>query len=409
MAAGRRADQEADVGIFHADEDFDAQLQRTLGAAHHGCADVGEAIAVAGQVAAGDYDGWWTAWSAAAQRCEDQGTAQAAAGRTASARTSLLKACEYWRQAFFFLRHDIDDDRVQQGWQAHRRTFVAATPLLGVHVTPFDLSPADGVAVRGYLIAPDETGTERPTVVAPAGYDSMAESGWAVTGAAVLDRGWNACLYEGPGQGAVLYQQRLALRPDWEVVQQPLLDWLVGQKGVDAGRIAVVGRSFAGYLAARGAAGDARVRALVLDPGQYDFLSRMVPGKFDQATWDRVEAGDADIEHDLQGLLGDPHGREWFGARMATLGATTVAEFMRRQVTCTLEGVVDQITCPVLLTEGEGDFAAQTDLLAQHLPTAPDIRRFTIAEGAGGHCEGMGATLWELEAMDWLAGHLDPT
>ncbi len=107
------------------------------------------------------------------------------------------------------------------------------------------------------------------------------------------------CFGDGPGQGGMLYEQRVPMRPDFETVLTPVIDWVSKQPGVDAQRLAVVGRSFAGYLAPRAAAFEKRLAALVCDPGQVEFVSRIVPKMFDEATWQRVLAGDAALDKKL--------------------------------------------------------------------------------------------------------------
>lgn len=391
---------------FVDDPDMDAQLGRSLAAAHHACADVGEVLALAERLVPGDLDRWHDEWAALAARCEAEGRERLLAGHHGSARTSLLKASEYWRQAFYFARTDLDDPRLAAGWHAHRSCFQAALPLLEGTPTLVDL-PIDGSTARGYLVLPPGDGPHR-VVLAPCGYDSTAEAGWAATGAGALAHGWGFCTFEGPGQGGMLYDHRVPMRPDWEVALRPALDWLVDHEGVDTDRIAVVGRSFAGYLAARGVIGDERVAALVLDPGQHDFLSRMVPARLDEATWRRVADHDPEVEADLEHLLDTDHGRTFYGPRMTTLGADTVAEFLRRQATYALDGLEPGLDCPVLLTEGEGDPVAQTDEVADWFGDRAEVHRFPAAEGAGGHCSGLGATVWEGVVFDWLDRHVDP-
>ncbi len=261
----------------------------------------------------------------------------------------------------------------------------------------------EGTPVAGYLVRPDDSSTARPTLLFPAGYDSTAEAGWAASGYMALARGWNALIFEGPGQGGALYEHRVPMRPDYETVLGPVVDWLTQQPGVDGASLVLVGRSFAGYLAPRGASAEHRLAALVCDPGQYDFASRMVGKMVDEQTWEKVLDGDPSTDEQLQGLLDSPRNAEWFGARMATMGARTVGEFLRLQPHYSLEGRAEAIACPTLLTEGEGDFGAQTDLLAAHLTCPTSVHRFTAASGAGGHCEGLGATLFEEVACDWIA------
>ena len=122
--------------------------------------------------------------------------------------------------------------------------------------------PYDSTTLNGYLFTPDDAGEARPTVIFPCGYDSTAEAGWANVPAAV-ERGYNALVFEGPGQGDSLYTQRLFLRPDFEHVLNPVLDWLVTRPEAHPDALVLIGRSFAGYLAPRAACFDHRLAALV--------------------------------------------------------------------------------------------------------------------------------------------------
>lgn len=392
--------------VFTDDAEMDAQLGRTLIAAHARAADLGEALATAARITPGDYDSWGDEWAATARVAQAAGEAALAAGHTVTAAGALLRASEYWRQSFFFHRHDLDAPRLQEGWAAHRDTFRAALPLLGLDVVVAEI-PFEGARLGGYLLrAPRSRAARgsgaRPVVIAPCGFDSTAEAGYVATGYMALRHGYDVLVVEGPGQGGVLYDQRIGMRPDYEVVLRAIVDWLVAQDDVDASRLSVVGRSFGGYLAPRGVAGEPRIAALVADPGQYDLVSRIVGHQFDEATWQRILAADPEQEVALDALLEDPHGREYYGARMATMGASTLGEFLRMQPGYTLEHSIEGIRCPVLVTEGEGDFASQSDRLAAALTAPVTHHRFSIDSGGGGHCEGLGATLFEDLVFDWL-------
>ena len=49
--------------LYFDDEAFDGQLQRSVGKADSGMANVGECLAIAGQITPGDRDSWYRAWS----------------------------------------------------------------------------------------------------------------------------------------------------------------------------------------------------------------------------------------------------------------------------------------------------------------------------------------------------------
>ena len=86
-------------------------------------------------------------------------------------------------------------------------------------------------------------------------------------GAAALERGWNALIFEGPGQGANLFLRNQPFIPDWERVITPVVDFLRGRPEVDKRRISLVGQSFGGYLTVRPASREHRLAGLVPDPG----------------------------------------------------------------------------------------------------------------------------------------------
>lgn len=394
--------------VYFDDAEMDGQFGRTIIAANSASADAGEAFATAARITPGDYGSWFDEWSATATRCQERGEAALAAGRRVSARQAFLRATEYWRQAIYFVRHDLDDPRLQAGWAAHRAAFRRALPLFDEEVVTVDL-PFEGASLAAYFFrSPNPRSTEagRPVVLAPCGYDSTAEAGWSANGYMALKHGYDFLVWEGPGQGGMLYDQRVPMRPDFETVLAPVVDWLVAQPDVDPARLALIGRSFGGYLGPRGASGEPRISALVCDPGQYDFVSRLVGRMFDEATWQLILSADPKTDADMQGLLDDPHQQEWMGARMTTMGATgptSVGDFLRMQPAYTLEGRIGSITCPVLVTEGEGDFASQSQRLFDELTTEhKTFLRFAEADGAGGHCEGLGATLFEEAVYDWL-------
>jgi pimeloyl-ACP methyl ester carboxylesterase len=395
------------VKILLDDTDMDAQLGRTLIAVSAEAADLGEVMTTAARVTDGDYDSWFSEWSATAAVAQTLADEALRGGHVVTARKAYLRASEYWRQAFFFIRHDIDDERLQHAWQQHRATFRAALPLLDCHAVTAEI-PYDGVTMTGYLFRPADADTPRPTVMAPCGFDSTAEAGYVATGYMALPRGYNFFVFEGPGQGGTLYQHRRTFRPDFEVPFAEAFRWLLGQDGVHPHAVIVMGRSFGGYLGPRAAAFESRVAALVADPGQYDFASRI--GMFAKSVGhddpdefiERLLAEDAQLDAELQKALRGPRNVEWYGSRMAAMGTPTVGDFLRKQLTFSLDGIASDIRCPTLITEGEGDFASQSELLFENLKCERRLTTFSEAEGAGGHCEGLGSTLFEGYAFDWL-------
>lgn len=390
--------------------EYDDQLKRTASAAYCDGADLGEMLVAANAVTPGDDASWYSTWSAAAERAE--ALAQAGAAWPVTAAGAWLRASEYWRQAFFFCRGDLADARLQTGWQRHRAAFRRALALLPLSSTIATIPFGTG-HLTGYLLRPAGPATLRPTVIIPAGYDSTAESGYVETGWMALARGFNAFTLEGPGQGGTLYQDRIPMRPDYEAVLAPAIDWLQVQDGVDPARLALVGRSYAGYLAPRAAAHERRIAALVCDPGQVEFVSRitaMLNARFSGAgglSWAQVASADPKVDAMLQQLMQVPAMRAMLEPRMATLGAATVGEFLRIQGRYTLEGEAQLIRCPTLVVDCEGDFASQSSQLFAALTCVKKLQPLAAASGAGGHCGSLGQQVWAGAVFPWLAQTLD--
>jgi pimeloyl-ACP methyl ester carboxylesterase len=104
----------------------------------------------------------------------------------------------------------------------------------------------------------------------------------------------------------------------------------------------------------------------------------------------------------LEAFLAKPRDREFYGARMAAMGAPAFGAWLRTLTGYTLAGRAEQIACPTLVTEGEGDFASQSGVLFDALTCPKQYRQFTVAEGGGGHCESMGQRLWQQAVFGWM-------
>jgi hypothetical protein len=374
---------------------YDGQLMRTLAAAMVGSADLGEAMATARRIGKPSGAAWYDAWSRTAGQARQTAEQARASGERVSARHGFLRASEYYRQAFYFLRSDLDDRRLQDAYRAHVDSFRAAAALMD-HPAEAVRIPYDTTTVNGYLFAPDGASQARPTVIFPCGYDSTAEAGWGNVPAA-LERGYNALVFEGPGQGEALYVQRLFLRPDFEHVLTPVLDWLLTRPEVRPDALVLIGRSFAGYLAPRAASFEHRLAALVCDPAQPD-LGVRIPGGLAGAIAAPVVTAQMRMSADRA---------EFFRARMAAHGLDTIEKYFTELRRFTMLRHAPQITCPTLVIEAEHDFAGgggQTLLDALAAPA--QLVQLTEQRGADGHCGGLGQEIWSEVVYRWLRNTL---
>jgi alpha-beta hydrolase superfamily lysophospholipase len=377
---------------------YDGQLTRTLAAAMAGSADLGEAMATARRIGKPSGTAWYDAWSKTADQARQSAEQTRASGERASARHGYLRASEYYRQAFYFLRSDLDGRRLQDAYRAHVDTFRLAAALMD-HPAEAVRIPYDSTTVGGYLFAPDDSGEARATVIFPCGYDSTAEAGWANVPAA-LERGYNALVFEGPGQGEALYTQRMFLRPDFEHVLTPVLDWLLTRPEVQPGALVLIGRSFGGYLAPRAASFEHRLAALICDPAQPDMGARIPAGLAGKIAAPVVRA-QMRISADRA---------EFFGARMAAHGLDNIEKYFTELRRFTMLQHAPQITCPTLIIEAEHDFAGgggQT--LADALTAPSQLVPLTEHQGADGHCSGLGQEIWSEAVYRWLRNTLPHT
>ena len=112
---------------------------------------------------------------------------------------------------------------------------------------------------------------------------------------------------------------------------------------------------------------------------------------------------DPGIARQLEGFITDVRNREFYASRMVAMGAPTFGGWLRTLIDYMQEGRADRIACPTLVTEGEGDFASQSDELFDARLCEQRFRSFTADEGAGGHCEGMGQQVWQEQVFSWLS------
>jgi hypothetical protein len=378
--------------LFFDDENFDGQLQRSVGKADSGMANVGECLYIASQITPGDRDSWYRQWSAFAAWLVTKADAAVAANHTVSARGCYLRASEYYRQAFFWHRDDLDGPELQTAYAASVAAFHSAVPLMNCTARVLD------GATPGYFFAPNGDGPF-PTILHIGGYDGTAEE-IAASAYEAIARGWAFLALDGPGTGKPLYRKKMYMRPDWEHVVPAMVDLAVAQPEVDSARVVLVGRSFGGLLAPRGASGEPRLAALAADPGQRD-MSEGLPERLGDL-WNHVDDPTADDK--VESLLQLPGMQTLFGPRMATHGITTVRSYVGELRRYNNRDQAPLITCSSFVTDNETDpvSTGQGKQLYDALTCPKQFRRFTKAEGAEGHCEGMAPTVFWAALFDWL-------
>ena len=386
------------------DDEFNYQLIRALGVADYGGSTVGECLSVATEIADGSPSSWAGAFERLGQRIEDRGRACLEAGHRVSGRDHFLRASTYYRTAEYYA--DGVSGRSHEPGERSRACFAVAAGLLDPPVELVDVPFEDG-SLPGYLVRPTPEGSHgpRPTLVGVGGFDSSAEELYFHLGAPGAERGWNIFVFDGPGQpGCMRRNPSQTFRPDYEVPIAAVLDALERVDDVDGDRLVLAGQSFGSYFAARGAATDRRVRALVANPPVVD-MGRYMEAWVGTDTFRMAR----DIRpEDVIGVPEDlmPRQMQWgIAAICERFGVPSFHAWRDAISRYRLGPLASAISCPVLALVGDREGAeplAQFEALVAEAEGAVTAVRFTAEDGASTHCQSDNIRLSAQVTFDWL-------
>ncbi len=388
------------------DDAFSFETLRTAGFAAYGGADLGEVITTVGHIQEGDDASWHQAWKATAQRVAKIGEQALASGHRVSAREALLRASNYYRTAAdFLLEAPASDPEMALLSAGQSDTFAAAAALFDTPVEAVSI-PYEDTTLPAYLFLVDDSGAARPTIVYNSGYDSTREESYFAIAAAALRRGYNVLAFDGPGQGAALREQKLVMRPDWEAVITPVVDYALTRDEIADDKIVLFGYSLGGYLVARAAAFEHRVAALILDDGIHDFHAAFA-GNMPPFIESWIDEGRDDVAIPVLTMLTAVSTNVRWGLRngMWVFGTESFADLVRTVNDYTLDGIAHQIEAPTLILDPENDYnlKGQPQLVEQALTGAPTtLVTLTEDEGAGEHTHAGGLGRAHQTMFDWL-------
>jgi pimeloyl-ACP methyl ester carboxylesterase len=376
-----------------------------------GC-PLGEVTETASRIEEGDADGWHRQWIATAERVVGYADESARAGHVVSAREAYLRASSYYRAAYLPLYGSPVDPRLVEAFAKETDAFQKAAAFMAPPVEPVEI-PFEGTTLPGYFCRVDDTGQIRPTLICTNGYDSTINEMY-LDFAAGLSRGYNLVLFDGPGQGRPLIEQGLAMRPDWENVVRPVVDYALERPEVDPGKIALMGWSFGGYLAPRAASGEHRLSACIADPGLWDLLEAMKSrfSALPKEVLDEFPGVDPAVLEPIMEHIEATPALRWAIVQRAfwVHGIDSLSQYLKIASDYSLKKVANQIRCPTLLTWAESDpLSWNAERIHEDLTCPKALIRFTNAEGAGDHCEAKTRPLFHQRAFDWLDEALSPS
>lgn len=399
-------------GIFD-NELHDRFGQWPVGYISTGGAEIGDVISVAEQVGNGDDSEFCDAWVAAGDAREAEARMTLDAGHRESARILFLRASCLYAAAYHPLYGEPADPRLLEAFGKQMASFRRGMELSPVPVEPVSI-PFEDTPMPAYLVPAAGREEElRPLLILTNGYDATITDLYFASGVAAAGRGYHVLMFDGPGQGEMLYRHGITLRPDWEVVIGAVIDFATQVPIVDREKIALSGWSLGGYLAPRAASGEHRLAACIADPGQWDLgenmrgLIQAMNPEADLDDLDRVDRGTLTAMENV--IKADP-GLNWSVMKRGywANGVDDLQSFISRTAEFTLKDRVGEIRCPTLLTAAENDpLAAATEAFHEALTCPKALMRFTAAEGAGDHCEMTNRSLLNLRVLDWLDDTLD--
>ncbi len=373
-------------------ENFASSL--ALGTVSHGGGEPGEIAAICAQITDGNNESWYAAWSGAADRLLAAGDASAEADHQLSARESYLRATSYYGLAYHPLFGAPVDQRLLDAFGKQRSAFERFAALLEPAGERLEID-CDGARMPAYLFKASTTLEHRPLLIATNGYDATVYEMYLAQAVPALRRGYDCLVFDGPGQGAVLYEQGVTMRPDWERVVGTVVDAMLRRDDVDHERLVLTGWSLGGYLALRAATAEHRLAACIADPGLFGILA--VAGAGGQPDAAELEKFNDAIEHDRM--------RHWSIVQRGfwVNGASSLADYMKTVSAFTLEGRLGSIRCPTLLTAAENDpLSTSAPRVLDGLQCRKTLIQFRASEGAGEHCELGNRSLLDQRVFDWL-------
>ena len=323
-------------------------------------------------------------WAAMGDKLIDLAAEDEARGRAFSASNKLERAALYLLNAERMQGHGHPGR--QATYAKARETFDRSTVLGRINRERVDIPLERGTMPALYTRAPGDG--PHPVVVYCNGLDSCKELlYWSRLPEALARRGISTLCVDQPGSGEALRLQNLPVDPHSESWASKAVDWLEQQPDVDPRRIGMTGISLGGHFAPRAVAYEPR------------FASGAVWGA--NHNWREVQ----DKRMKREGENPVPH---YWAHVMWAFGAGDMDEFLEKSQGMNLNGHMDRIKVPFLVTHGAQDrqiSASYADDLYGQLINSPRREKviFTAREGGVEHVGADNMSYGRDCIADWFA------
>jgi pimeloyl-ACP methyl ester carboxylesterase len=398
---------------LHPDLNFHYEAIRALGTIPYGGADLSEVLEIMPKIQSGDFDSWYSEWFQLAERvlATIEETKESSYSPV-TLRNVYFRASHYFFVADFFLHGDKADPRMVECNQLWRKYFdkaIALLPVPGKHAN----IPAGGFEMPAILFRAAEASASnpRPAIIIGGGFESNMEETYHAFGIAALERGYNILIYEGPGHRALVNQGR-GFIPEWEKAVSPIVDYIFANKSdelsfIDTNNLGLIGMSMGGYLAARAAAFEPRLAAVMCIDGVYN-MEDCLPNVFSEGVeaWNKGDA--AEFDRLLDKAATTSTGRRWFRDDLKyTFCKDSAYEAFEVMAKMTIgNGVAERILMPAYIGNPEDDmfFEGQPKRVAEAIGGNATLRTFGTKLGAQLHCHSGALVYMNQDMLEWFAG-----
>lgn len=325
------------------------------------------------------------AWLEGADKLVELAGEDEAQGRLFSAGPKLQRAALYYLVAERMQGHG-DPGRMETFDKA-LAAFAKGTSYTDDNVERVEI-PYKGKVLPALYTRAEGVNGPAPTVVYLNGLDSCKELlYWSWLPQALAKRGISTLCLDQPGTGESLRKQGLSAHCESEEWGTPVFDWLAARDDVDAERIGITGISLGGYYAPRVCANEPR------------FASGAVWGA--NHNWAEVQQ----MRINSEGENPVPH--YWKHVHWV-FGVDDMESFMEKSAGMHLNGQMEKIKVPFLVTHGANDRQIPLKYAQQsydQLTNAPrrELKIFTEREGGVEHVGADNMSFGRSYIADWFA------
>lgn len=368
--------------VWNLSVDLAIEMGARLGEIEEMCAPLQEA---AKQPDAAGTQAFRETWSTMADKLCSLAQEDEAAGRRLSAGEKYNRAATYYLTCERLQAHGAPGREAL--YQRFLETFARGIDLSKENCQRVEI-PYEDKHLSGLLVRAEGIDGPAPLLVQVNGLDSTKEMKYRVGLPAWLARrGVSSLIIDQPGTGEALRLHGLTARYDSEHWASRVVDWLETRPEVDPKRIGLEGVSLGGYYCPRAVAFEPRFACGVVWGANHD--------------WRDVQKRRLEKE----GNFPVPH---YWAHVQWVWGAKDMDEFMAIAENVHLDGVLDRIRVPFLVTHGEKD--SQIPLKWAHrtyeqLVNSPkrELKIFTEREGGVQHSSFDNSINAGHYIADWIA------